>query len=146
MEKDKDTGEVTGLHCTYDPKTRSGSSPDGRKVKGTIHWVSAGHALTAEVRLYDRLFSKEDPSGPDFKSYLNQGSLEGLTDCRVEPGLADAAPGSHYQFERLGYFCVDPVDSAVGRPVFNRTVPLRDSWAKIEKAQAERQADKSPSA
>jgi len=137
--KDEQTGEVVELHCTYDPATRGGSSPDGRKVKGTLHWVSAPHALKAKVRLYDRLFLKEDPydveEGADFKSNLNPNSLETLTECRVEPSLAGAAPGSRYQFERQGYLCVDSVDSSDGALVFNRTVSLRDSWAKIEKAQ-----------
>ena len=136
--KDEQTGEVVELHCTYDPETRGGSSPDGRKVKGTLHWVSAAHALKSEVRLYDRLFAKENPldekDGRDFKSCLNPNSLETLTSCRVEPSLAGAAPGSRYQFERQGYFCVDS-DSSDGALVFNRTVSLRDSWAKIEKAQ-----------
>jgi len=134
--KDERTGEVVELRCTYDPATRGGSSPDGRKVKGTLHWVSAAHALEAEVRLYDRLFAKANPGdveeGADFKSNLNPDSLETLTECRVEPSLAGAAPGSRYQFERQGYFCVDP-DSLNGKLVFNRTVSLRDSWAKIEK-------------
>jgi glutaminyl-tRNA synthetase len=132
--KDKETGEVVELHCTYDPATRGGDSPDGRKVKATLHWVSAAHAVEAEVRLYDRLFSKEDPTdvedGADFKDYLNPNSLETLTSCRVEPSLAGAIPGSRYQFERQGYFCVDPDSSR--RIIFNRTVPLRDTWAKIE--------------
>jgi glutaminyl-tRNA synthetase len=134
--KDEQSGEVVELHCTYDPATRGGDSPDGRKVKATLHWVSAEHALEAEVRLYDHLFSKEDPTdvedGADFKAYLNPNSLEILTSCRVEPSLAGATPGSRYQFERQGYFCVDP-DSSAGKIVFNRTVPLRDTWAKIEK-------------
>ena len=138
VEKDETTGDITALHCTYDPETKGGSSPDGRKVKGTIHWVSAAHALEAEVRLYDHLMltsgeGKPEPS--DFTDLLNPGSLETLTSCRVEPGLKDAAPGSRVQFERIGYFCMDPVDSAPGKPVFNRTVSLRDTWAKIEKAQ-----------
>jgi len=136
--KDEQTGEVVELHCTYDPATRGGSSPDGRKVRGTLHWVSAAHALEAEVRLYDRLFVKANPlgekDGSDFKSYLNPNSLETLASCRVEPSLARALPGSRYQFERQGYFCVDP-DSSGGTLVFNRTVSLRDTWAKIEKAQ-----------
>ncbi|HDR15249.1 MAG TPA: glutamine--tRNA ligase/YqeY domain fusion protein [Desulfobacteraceae bacterium] len=134
--KDEQTGEVVELHCTYDPETRGGDSPDGRKVKATLHWVSAAHALEAEVRLYDHLFLKPEPgeAGQDFRAYLNPKSLEILTSCRVEPGLAGAAPGSRYQFERQGYFCVDP-DSSHKKPVFNRTVPLRDSWAKVEKAQ-----------
>ena len=132
-----ETGEVVELHCTYDPATRGGDSPDGRKVRGTLHWVSAAHSLPAEVRLYDHLFVKPDPDdaeeGSDFTANLNPNSLEVLTSCRVEPGLAGAAPGSRYQFERQGYFCVDP-DSSDGELVFNRTVSLRDTWAKIEKA------------
>ena len=134
--KDEQTGEVVELHCTYDPETRGGTTPDGRKVKGTIHWVSAAHAHEAEMRLYDRLFSMENPSdvkgGADFESVLNPNSLETLTGY-IEPSLAGAAPGSRYQFERLGYFCVDSKDSSSERVVFNRTVTLRDTWAKIEK-------------
>ncbi|HEY48618.1 MAG TPA: glutamine--tRNA ligase/YqeY domain fusion protein [Dehalococcoidia bacterium] len=131
--KDERTGEVVELHCTYDPETRGGTTPDGRKVKGTIHWVSAAHALEAEVRLYDRLFTVEDPGDvADFESVLNPNSLETVTGC-VESSLAGAAPGNRYQFERLGYFCVDSKDSSSGRLVFNRTVTLRDTWAKIEK-------------
>ncbi len=130
-------GEVVELHCTYDPNTRGGSSPEGRRVKGTLHWVSAGHALEAEVRLYDHLFLKPDPleveGDADFTVNLNPRSLEVLTGCRIEPSLAGAPVGSRYQFERLGYFCVDP-DSTPDRLVFNRTVPLRDTWAKIEAA------------
>lgn len=137
--KDEKTGEVIELRCTYDPATRGGDSPDGRKVKATLHWVSAAHAIKAEVRLYDRLFLHENPGdkkeNPDFKASLNPNSIEVLTDCRLEPGLADAAPESRYQFERLGYFYVDPVDSSNDRLVFNRTVSLRDTWAKIEKRQ-----------
>ncbi len=133
-----ENGEVVELHCTYDPATRGGDAPDGRKVKSTLHWVSAGHALEAQVRLYDHLFTKENPDdaveGEDFKSNLNPNSLEILASCRVEPSLAGAAPGSRYQFERLGYFCVDP-DSSDSKLVFNRTVSLRDPWAKIQKAQ-----------
>jgi glutaminyl-tRNA synthetase len=136
--KDEQSGEVVELHCTYDPETRGGWSPDGRKVKGTLHWVSAAHALEAEARLYDRLFVNANPGGekdgPDFKAYFNPKSLETLTSCRVEPSLAGAAPGSRYQFERQGYFCVDTVDSSPGALVFNRTASLRDSWAKIERA------------
>ncbi|MFB0533620.1 MAG: glutamine--tRNA ligase/YqeY domain fusion protein [Anaerolineae bacterium] len=138
--KDEKTGEVVELHCTYDPATRGGDSPDGRKVRGTLHWVSAAHSLPAEVRLYDHLFAKPDPDdveeGADFTANLNPNSLEALTSCRVEPSLAGAAPGSRYQFERQGYFCVDP-DSSDGKLVFNRTVALRDTWAKIEAAQKE---------
>ena len=135
-----DKGEVVEVHCTYDPATRGGNSPpDGRKVKSTIHWVSATHAIDAEVRLYDNLFTKADPSqveeGQDFTANLNPDSLEGLRGCKLEPSLASAAVGSRYQFERLGYFCVDP-DSTPGKPVFNRTVALKDTWAKIEKKAA----------
>ncbi len=134
--KNPTTGEVVEVHCTYDPATRGGNTPDGRKVKGTIHWVSAAEALPVEVRLYDRLFTKANPydvpEGVDFKTNLNPNSLERLTNCFVEPSLRGAAPGSRCQFERLGYFCVDP-DSTADRLVFNRTVSLVDSWAKIEK-------------
>jgi len=139
--KDEQTGEVVELHCTYDPETRGGVAPYGRKVRGTLHWVSAAHALEAEVRLYDHLFTKADPydveGGSDFKANLNPNSLETLTSCRVEPSLAGAAPGSRYQFMRQGYFCVDP-DSSAGTLVFNRTVALRDTWAKIERAQGKK--------
>jgi len=131
-------GEVVELHCTYDPETRGGWAPDGRKVQGTLHWVSAAHALDAEVRLYDRLFLKPNPldveEGQDFTASLNPNSLEVLSGCRVEPSLAGAAPGSRYQFERQGYFCVDP-DSTGEKLVFNLTATLRDTWAKIEQAQ-----------
>ncbi len=131
-------GEVVELHCTYDPETRGGWAPDGRKVQGTLHWVSAAHALDAEVRLYDRLFLKPNPldveEGQDFTANLNPNSLEVLSGCRVEPSLAGAAPGSRYQFERQGYFCVDP-DSTGEKLVFNLTATLRDTWAKIEQAQ-----------
>lgn len=141
VTKDRRTGEVVELHCTYDPETRGGEAPDGRRVRGTLHWVSAAHALEAEVRLYGRLFTKENPDdvpeGSDFKANLNPNSLERLTSCRVEPSLAAALPGSHYQFLRQGYFCVDP-DSSDGKLVFNRTVPLRDTWAKIERAEKKR--------
>ena len=137
--RDAKTGEVTEVHCAYDPDTKSGSTQSGRKVKSTIHWVSAAHSLEAEVRLYDHLFLKPDPDdvgqGADWKSNLNPHSLEKVTSCRVEPSLAGAAPGSHYQFERLGYFCVDSAGSSNGRLIFNRTAPLRDPWAKIEKTQ-----------
>jgi glutaminyl-tRNA synthetase len=134
--RDEKSGEVVELRCTYDPATRGGDSPDGRKVKATLHWVSAAHSLEAEVRLYDYLLSKPVPDegdGADFKSSLNENSLEILKTCRVEPGLSGVVPGSRYQFERLGYFCVDP-DSSAGRLVFNRTATLKDTWAKIEKA------------
>ncbi|MCK4851556.1 MAG: glutamine--tRNA ligase/YqeY domain fusion protein [Candidatus Omnitrophica bacterium] len=138
--KDPGTGEVVELRCTCDPATRGGDAPDGRKVRGTLHWVSASHACEAEVRLYDHLFTKRDPDdaeeGADYRSNLDPGSLEVLPSCRVEPCLKGAAPGSRYQFERLGYFCVDPVDSSDEKPVFNRTVSLRDTWKKIEKASA----------
>ena len=136
--KDEKTGEVIELHCTYDPATKGGDAPDGRKVKATLHWLSAAHALEVETRLYDRLFIKENPdeveAGADFKSNLNPNSLEVLKGCFVEPGLAGAAPGSIYQFERQGYFCGGPVESTAGRLVFNRTVSLRDSWAKIQES------------
>jgi len=133
FEKDPGTGEVTTLHCTYDPETKSGFAPDERKVAATIHWVSAGQSIPAEVRLYDRLFRAADPLEKvvDFKECLNQKSLEILKSCRVEPSLAEAVPGSPFQFERAGYFCVDPVDSRAGALVFNRTVTLRDSWTKL---------------
>jgi len=128
-------GKVVELHCTYDPATRGGNTPDGRKVKSTIHWVSAADAVDAEVRLYDTLFTKEDPNeveeGQDFTANLNPNSLEVLTGCKVEPGLRNAPPGTQYQFERMGYFYVDPA-SVPGQPVFNRTIGLRDTWAKIE--------------
>jgi glutaminyl-tRNA synthetase len=138
LKKDENTGEVIEIHCTYDPATRGGDAPDGRKVKSTLHWVSAEHALQAEVRLYENLFTKENPldvaDGDDFMSYLNPNSLEILKSCRVEPILAGAKPGSRYQFERLGYFCVDP-DSSPEKLVFNRVAPLRDTWSKIQKQQ-----------
>jgi glutaminyl-tRNA synthetase len=138
--KDENTGEVIELRCTYDPETRGGDAQDGRKVKATLHWVSAEHAADAEVRLYDRLFSKEDPmdvaAGKDFKDYIRDDSLEVLSSCKVEPGLVGAAFGSRFQFERKGYFCVDAVDSSPDRLVFNRTVTLRDQWAKIRERSA----------
>ena len=131
-----DSGAIVELRCRYDPATRGGDAPDGRKVKATLHWVSAAHAVDAEVRLYDRLFSIENPGltppDRDWREFLNPESLRVLTGCKVEPGLAEASPGTRYQFERIGYFCVDP-DSAPGRPVFNRTVSLKDTWAKIER-------------
>lgn len=137
--KDKKSGEVIELHCTYDPETRGGWSSDGRKVRGTLHWVSAAQALKAEVRLYEHLFVKADPhdvkDNSDFKANLNPRSLEKLTSCRVEPSLADAKPGIRYQFLRQGYFCLDSIDWRQGALVFNRIVSLRDSWAKIEKAE-----------
>ncbi len=136
--RDPGTGEITELRCTYDPETKGGTPPDGRKVKGTIHWVSAAHSLTAEVRLYDHLFTLENPNdieeGKEFIDYLNPASLEVLTECQVEPSLKGAEPGLPNQFERKGYFAVDPVDSRSDALVFNRTVSLRDSWAKIESA------------
>jgi len=132
VEKDPATGDITSLHCTYDPATRGGDSPDGRKVKATLHWVSAAHALEVEVRLYDRLFTSENPgAAEDYRTDLNPGSLEVLTHCKIEPSVADAAAGTRYQFERVGYFSVDP-DSNAGRLVFNRTVTLKDTWARIE--------------
>ena len=135
LTKDPATGEVTEVRCTYDPETRGGEVK-GRKIKSTIHWVSAAHAVDAEVRLYDRLFLQEDPDdappGRDWLANLNPGSLEVLAGCKVEAALAGAAPGSRWQFERLGYFCADK-GTRPERPVFNRTVPLRDTWAKIQK-------------
>jgi glutaminyl-tRNA synthetase len=133
-----DQGEVVEVHCTYDPATKGGNAPDGRKVKATIHWVSAAHAVDAEVRIYDNLFLKEDPSdvkeGEDVLDNLNPASLEVITDAKLEPSLANAAVGTRYQFERLGYFSVDP-DTKPGKPVFNRTVALKDAWARVEKKQ-----------
>jgi glutaminyl-tRNA synthetase len=126
-----ESGEVVEVRCTHDAATRGGNPPDGRKVKATIHWVSAAHAVGAEVRLYDRLFDVEDPSDDDWLSHLNARSLEVVRDAKLEPSLAAAEPGSRWQFERLGYFCADPVDSRPGALVFNRTVTLRDTWAKI---------------
>ena len=140
--KDAQTGEIKEIHCTYDPETKSGLSQSSRKVKATIHWASAAHAVGAEVRLYDQLFNKEDPDeappGLDWTVNLNSHSLERLTDCRVEAFLINAKAGERYQFERLGYFCVDSVDSSPGHLVFNRAVTLRDTWAKIEKGRAAR--------
>ena len=137
VDKDPVTGEIRELRCTYDPETKSGSAQSRRKVKATIHWVSADHALEAEVRLYDHLFTKEDPDdvpeGGDWLANVNPNSLERLTECRVEPGLTTARPGEVYQFERLGYFCVDRGDSSPAKPVFNRSVTLRDIWAKSQK-------------
>ncbi|MEX2454803.1 MAG: glutamine--tRNA ligase, partial [Rhodospirillaceae bacterium] len=125
-------GEVVELRCTYDPATRGGDAPDGRKVKATLHWVAARHAVPAEVRLYDPLFLSEAPgAGGDFLDDINPASLETLTGCRMEPALANPAPNRPLQFERLGYFCPDP-DSAPGRPVFNRTIGLRDSWTRAK--------------
>jgi glutaminyl-tRNA synthetase len=137
-----DEGNVVELRCTYDPATRGGNAPDGRKVKSTLHWVSAKHAVDAEVRLYDYLFIQPDPfdvpEGKDFKVNLNPQSLQTLTHCKVEPSLAAAGPGQRYQFERLGYFCVDSEDCAPGQPVFNRTVTLKDEWVKLQKKAAAR--------
>jgi glutaminyl-tRNA synthetase len=132
--KDEKTGEVMELRCSYDPATKGGNAPDGRKVKGTIHWVSASHAMQAEVRLYDRLFTVPDPGRDEnWRSLLNPASMEIIRQAFVEPGLVEAQPEERYQFERLGYFCVDRRDAAAGRPVFNRTVTLRDSWTKENK-------------
>ena len=136
--KDENTGEIVEIHCTYDPETRGGWSDDGRRVQGTLHWVSAEHAVDAEVRLYDSLFTEREPEnaadGTDWIQFLNPDSLEILDNCKVEPSLANASPESRYQFLRMGYFCVDP-DTTSEKLVFNRTVPLRDSWAKIQKGQ-----------
>jgi len=137
IKKDDVTGEILELRCTYDPATRGGNAPDGRKVKATLHWVSAQHSLPAEVRLYSHLFTRENPAaaeeGEDFTTYINPESIEILSGCRLEPNLADAQPESIYQFERLGYFCADRHDCTEGRLVFNRSVTLRDAWAKIQK-------------
>ena len=128
-----EAGEVTELRCTYDPQTRGGDSL-GRKVRGTLHWVSAQHAINAQVRLYDHLFQVENPlEGDDFKAHLNPSSLETLTSCQVEASLKDARPEDRYQFLRHGYFCLDAEASAARQPVFNRTVALRDTWAKLQK-------------
>ncbi len=138
--KDSKSGEVTEIHCSYDPATKSGQTADGRKVKGTLHWVSAKHAIAAEVRLYDHLFSKPDPNeteaGQDFISNLNPNSLESVNSF-VEPSLKNAKPGERYQFLRNGYFCVDAIDSTAEKPVFNRTTALRDTWARIERSQSQ---------
>jgi glutaminyl-tRNA synthetase len=137
MKKDDATGEILELRCTYDPETRGGNAPDGRKVKATLHWVSVQHSLPAEVRLYSHLFTRENPAdvaeGEDFTTYVNPESLEIVNGCRLEPGLAAAEPESIYQFERLGYFCADRYDCREGRLVFNRSVTLRDAWARIQK-------------
>jgi glutaminyl-tRNA synthetase len=136
--KDPQTGEIAQLHCTYDPETKGGWSKDGRMVRGTLHWVSVPQAIPAEIRLYDHLFLREDPideEGEDWLTALNPKSLEILQSCQVEPSLADAKPGDRYQFLRKGYFCLDSEDSSPGNPVFNRTATLRDTWARIEKAQ-----------
>jgi glutaminyl-tRNA synthetase len=136
--KDEKTGEVVELRCTYDPETRGGDAPDGRKVRATLHWVSAAHSIKAKVRLYDHLFTAVDPTeereGINFKAFINPNSLKTLTNCRVEKSLKAATSGSRYQFERLGYFCVDAVDSSDKRLIFNRTSTIRDTWAKIQKA------------
>jgi glutaminyl-tRNA synthetase len=135
VEKDA-AGGITALRCTYDPATRGGDAPDGRKVKATLHWVSVAHAVDAEVRLYDRLFTVEEPGRlEDYRSVLNPASLEVVRDAKVEPAAAAAADGTRFQFERIGYFCVDR-DSRPGAPVFNRTVTLKDAWARIEKTEA----------
>ncbi len=135
--KDKNSGEVIELRCSYFPDTKSGSGTSSKKAKGTIHWVSAQHAYEAEVKLYDRLFSVEDPEGEegkDFTEFLNPNSLEILNNCKLEPSLKNALAGEKFQFERVGYFCTDTKYSKENSPVFNRTVTLRDSWAKIEQA------------
>ncbi len=135
--KDPETGEITEVHCTYDPQTRGGSAPDGRKVRGTIHWVSAGHAAECTIRLYDHLFATPDPledgEDKDYREHINPQALTVLDDARLEPDLLSAKPGDHYQFERVGYFCVDSEDSEPGKPVFNRTATLRDRWSKVQK-------------
>jgi len=135
FKKDENTGEVNEVHCSYDPATKSGEKLSGKKVKGTLHWVSASHAVDAEVRLYDRLFSHEDPAGQkedDYHKFLNPGSLRIIKGCKLEPSLRMAKPLDKFQFQRVGYFCAD-YDSTESNPVFNRTVPLKDTWAKINK-------------
>jgi glutaminyl-tRNA synthetase len=136
--KDPASGKATELHCTYDPATRGGDAPDGRKVKATLHWVSARHAVPIEVRLYDKFFNKPNPNdveeGKEFTEYINPDSLIVLKSCMVEPSLAEAKPGESCQFERMGYFCADTVDSKPGKPVFNRIVTLKDDWVKIQKS------------
>ena len=141
--KDEQTGDVVEVHCTYDPNSRGGTAPDGRRVRGTLHWVTEADSVAAEVRLYDHLFSHSNPDedtaqdtdGEDGLAGLNPNSLEVLEQCRVEPGLAKAVPGSIYQFERQGYFVVDNTDSKPGALVFNRAVSLRDTWARIQQTQ-----------
>jgi glutaminyl-tRNA synthetase len=136
--KDEKTGQVSEVHCTYDPQTKSGMSQDNRKVKGTLHWVSAAHAIKAGVRLYDHLFTRENPEedreGAHFTDFINPHSLEFLPHCLLEPSIAGAGPGSRYQFLRHGYFMVDPMDTHQGAPVFNRIVSLKDSWAKMQRS------------
>ncbi|HSL85624.1 MAG TPA: hypothetical protein VK861_01675, partial [Bacteroidales bacterium] len=135
VRKNPSTGKIEELFCTYDPETRSGGNSSDKKVKGTLHWVSANHAIDAEIRLYDRLFNHEDPAGQkedDFRSFLNQDSLKILKGCKLEPSLRSAQPLDKFQFQRIGYFCVDS-DSTEAVPVFNRTVSLKDTWAKLNK-------------
>jgi len=131
VDMDPESGDITAVHCTYDPETRGGDAPDGRRVKSTIHWVSSRDALPVEIRLYDRLFNIENPDGEDFKAHLNPDSLK-ILNAFAEPCLQKSEPGFRFQFERQGYFCMDK-DSTPDKPVINRTVPLRDSWAKIQK-------------
>jgi glutaminyl-tRNA synthetase len=135
FKKNEKTGVIEEVYCTYDPETRSGGASSERKVKGTLHWVSARHAIDADVRLYDRLFNHEDPSGQkedDYRQFLNPDSLKVLTGCKLEPSLKSAKPLEKFQFQRLGYFCVD-YDSTENKPVFNRTVQLKDTWTKLNK-------------
>ncbi|HOJ43700.1 MAG TPA: hypothetical protein PK800_06235, partial [Syntrophorhabdaceae bacterium] len=134
LVKEETTGKIKEIHCTYDPSTKDAPPADGRKVEGVIHWVSAKHAIPVEVRLYDRLFIIEDPAskGDDFIKYINPDSLKVLYPCFAEPSLIDAKPGSRFQFERIGYFCADEKESSQKRPVFNRIVTLRDTWAKLK--------------
>jgi glutaminyl-tRNA synthetase len=135
FKKNDSTGAIEEVYCTYLPETRSGGEHSDRKVKGTLHWVSASHAIDAEIRLYDRLFNHEDPAGQkehDYHDFLNPESLKILKGCKVEPSLKDAKPLDKFQFQRIGYFCVDP-DTTPGKLVFNRTVPLKDTWGKVNK-------------
>jgi glutaminyl-tRNA synthetase len=141
--KNSQTGEIEEIRCTYDPQTKGGNAPDGRKVKATLHWVSAKHALNTEVRLYNPMFMQEDPKISDLEGSLNPNSLDILPDCKVEPSLSSAEPGQHFQFERIGYFCVDSIDSKSEKKVFNRTVQLRDTWARVQRAQNQNQQQSS---
>jgi glutaminyl-tRNA synthetase len=145
VDKDED-GNIIALHCTYDPATKGGSAPDGRKVKATMHWVSAKHAIDGEIRLYDNLFTKENPEnskdGRSFEHFINENSLQILKNCKLEPSLQEIKPETQVQFERLGYFCADRFDHSAQHPVFNRIVTLRDTWKKIQKRQAKQKKKK----
>jgi glutaminyl-tRNA synthetase len=133
--KDPASGQILELRCTYDPETKGGDAPDGRKVKATLHWVSTKHALKAEARIYDHLFKDPYPDVRDISSAINPDSLQIIPEFYIEPGLADLEPGARLQFERLGYFCLDAADTTAEKMVFNRTVPLKDTWARMQKSQ-----------